>query len=68
MCRGTAILEMPDFDRLVPIYTFVTANLNVPVRDFKQGFPTPDKQMIVENFAIRFRGELEIDIPRHIYL
>ena len=60
---GEVILEMPDFDRLVPVYTFVTANLDVPKRIYTAGFPTPEMQSVVENFAIRFRAELEINIP-----
>ena len=57
------ITKMPNFDHLVPIYTFVTANLNVPTRNYTQGFPTPEKQTVLENFAIRFRAELEIKTP-----
>ena len=60
---GEAIFQMPDFDSLVPIYTFVTANLDVPVRNYTQGFPTPKMQSVIENFAIRFRAELEINMP-----
>lgn len=60
---GETILQMPDFDSLVPVYTFVTANLDVPTRSYTRGFPTPEMQSVVENFAIRFRAELEINIP-----
>ena len=60
---GEAILRMPDFDSLVPIYTFVTANLDVPIRRYTAGFPTPEMQSVIENFAIRFRTELEINMP-----
>ena len=60
---GEAILRMPDFDSLVPVYTFVTANLDVPRRYYTAGFPTPEMQSVIENFAIRFRAELEINIP-----
>ena len=60
---GGAISRMPDFDSLVPVYTFVTANLDVPVRNYTQGFPTPKMQSVIENFAIRFRAELEINMP-----
>ena len=60
---GWTIHQMPDFDRLTPVYTFVTANLDVPKRDYTEGFPTPDMQYVVENFAIRFRGKLAIDTP-----
>ena len=60
---GGPIQQMPDFDRLIPVYTFITPNLDVPVRDYTEGFPTPEMQSVVENFAIRFRGELAIDTP-----
>lgn len=60
---GSVITQMPDFDSLVPVYTFVTANLDVPIRNYTAGFPTPEMQSVVENFAIRFRTELEINIP-----
>ncbi len=57
------ITKMPNFNHLVSTYTFVTANLNVPTRNYTQGFPAPQKQSVVENFAIRFRAELEIVTP-----
>ena len=60
---GSVISKMPNFDQLVPIYTFVTANLDVPIRNYTAGFPTPEMQSVVENFAIRFRAELEVNIP-----
>ena len=60
---GGPIHRMPDFDLLIPVYTFVTPNLDVSKRDYTEGFPTPEMQFIVEDFAIRFRGELEIDTP-----
>lgn len=60
---GGTIHQMPDFDLLTPVYTFVTPNLDVPVREYTDGFPTPEMQSVVEDFAIRFRGELAIDTP-----
>ncbi len=60
---GTPLFRMPDFQRLTPIYTFVTANLDVPTRNYTEGFPTPEMQSVVEDFAIRFRAELRVDIP-----
>ena len=60
---GGEIELMPNFVPLTPIYTFVTANLDVPVREYTKGFPTPEMQTVVENFAIRFRGELAVDTP-----
>ena len=65
---GCPIYEMPDFDRLTPVYTFVTPNLDVPERKYTEGFPTPEIQSVVEDFAIRFRGELAVDTPgRYIF-
>ena len=60
---GGQIHRMPDFDLLTPVYTFVTPNLDISKRDYTQGFPTPEMQSVVEDFAIRFRGELAIDTP-----
>ena len=64
---GGQIHRMPDFDLLTPIYTFVTPNLDVSKRDYTEGFPTPEMQSVVEDFAIRFRGELAIDTPGLYY-
>lgn len=58
---GIVIERMPDFGALTPVYTFIAANLDVPVREYTQGFPTPEMQTIIENFAIRFRGVLAVD-------
>ena len=60
---GGQIHRMPDFELLTPVYTFVTPNLDVSKRNYTQGFPTPEMQFVVEDFAIRFRGELAIDTP-----
>ena len=60
---GYPIYNMPVFKRLTPVYTFATAKLDVAPRDYIQGFPTPEKQSVVENFAIHFRGKLAIDTP-----
>ena len=60
---GGPIEYMPNFARLTPIYTFVTPNLDVSVREYTHGFPTPELQTVIEHFAIRFRGELAIDTP-----
>ena len=60
---GGTILQIPDFDLLTPVNTFVTPNLDVPKRDYTDGFPTPKMQSVVEHFAIRFRGNLAIDTP-----
>ncbi len=60
---GGPIYVMPDFKRMAPLYTFAAANLDVPTRSYTEGFPTPQKQTVVEDFAIRFRGKLAIDTP-----
>lgn len=65
---GGVIQQMPDFDQLTPVYTFITPNLDISKREYTQGFPTPEMQSVVEDFAIRFRGELAIDTPgRYIF-
>ena len=60
---GMVIERMPDFGALTPIYTFIATNLDVPIREYTQGFPTPERQIVVENFAVRFRGVLAVDTP-----
>ena len=60
---GGKIEWMPEFGALTPIYTFITTNLDVPIREYTEGFPTPEKQTVVENFAVRFRGQLAVDTP-----
>ena len=60
---GTLISKMPAFERLTPIYTFITGNLDVYPRIYTEGFPTSKMQTVVENFAIRFRGKLAIETP-----
>ena len=57
------IFMMPNFKRLDPVYTFATANLNVSPRDYTAGFPTPQKQTVLEDFAIRFYGKLAVVEP-----
>ena len=60
---GVPIHQLPAFERLIPVHTFITANLNVAPRNYTEGFPTPKMQSVVENFAIRFRGKLAIETP-----
>lgn len=60
---GIVIERMPDFGALTPVYTFIAANLDVPIREYTKGFPTPERQTVIENFAIRFRGVLAVDTP-----
>lgn len=60
---GHPISRMPNFDSLLPVNTFITANLNVATRYYTIGFPMPDMPPVSENFAIRFRAELKTDTP-----
>ena len=60
---GRPIYMMPHFEGFNSIYTFATSQLDVPTRNFTEGFPTPQKQNIIENFAIRFQGQLAVPIP-----
>ena len=60
---GGPISRVPNFDRLLPADTFITANLNVATRVYLRGFPMPDMLSVFENFAIRFRAKLKIDTP-----
>ncbi len=60
---GGPIHFMPNFKRMTPLYTFATANLDVSARNYTAGFPTPQKQTVLENFAIHFRGKLAVDTP-----
>ena len=57
---GYPLYALPDFETLTPIHRFLTAQLNIPERQYTQGFPTPTHFRVVENFALRFRGQLLI--------
>ena len=57
------IFQMPPFEHLTPVYTFITGNLNVSPRNYTEGFPTAKMESVVDNFAIRFRGRLAIETP-----
>lgn len=59
---GGAISRMPVFEDLTPVHTFVTANLDVPTRNYTEGFPIRKMKNVIEDFAIRFRGILVVDI------
>lgn len=61
--NGSTLRRIPDFKRMKPVYTFATANLDVPKRNFMNGFPTPQEQNVFENFAIQFRAKLAINKP-----
>ncbi len=55
------LFQMPPFEHLTPVYTFITSNLNVSPRNYTEGFPTAKMESVVDNFAIRFRGRLAIE-------
>ncbi len=55
------LFQMPPFEHLTPVYTFITGNLNVSPRNYTKGFPTAKMESVVDNFAIRFRGRLAIE-------
>ena len=57
------IFQMPPFEHLTPVHTFVTDALNVSPRNYTTGFPTAKMESVVDNFAIRFRGKLAIETP-----
>ena len=57
------IFQMPPFEHLTPVYTFITGNLDVSPRNYTEGFPTAKMESVVDNFAIRFRGRLAIETP-----
>ena len=55
------IFQMPPFEHLTPVYTFITGTLNVSPRNYAVGFPTAKMESVVDNFAIRFRGKIAIE-------
>ena len=57
------IFQMPPFEHLTPVYTFITGVLNVSPRNYTEGFPTAKMESVVDNFAIRFRGKIAIETP-----
>ena len=57
------IFQMPPFEHLTPVYTFVTGTLNVSPRNYTEGFPTVKMESVVDNFAIRFHGKIAIETP-----
>ena len=58
---GGPIFVMPDFNKFVPIYTFLAAKLDIAERAYTAGFPTPTDFYVVENFAIRLRGQIFVN-------
>lgn len=60
---GGTFRFMPNFKRMTPLYTFAATNLDVAPRHYTEGFPTPQKQNVLEYFVIHFRGKLAVDTP-----
>ena len=55
--QGTS--RLPDFDLLSPVGSIYTLSLNIPTRDFDQGFPGVTDRF--EWFAIVYNGAFEVD-------
>lgn len=53
--------HLPDFEKLKPKGTIYTTSLNVPARDFREGFPGVTKR--TEWFAIDYTGKFWIGKP-----
>jgi hypothetical protein len=58
---GEPLYFMPNFDALLPIYTFLATQLDISERAYTDGFPTPTNLYVVEDFALRFRGQIFIN-------
>jgi hypothetical protein len=54
-------LELPNFKRLKPVGTIYTNSLNIPPRNFTEGFPGVTKRF--EWFAIDYTGRFWIEEP-----
>ena len=57
---GGTLIQLPDLQTLTPFRTFTITNLDIPGRPCEQGFPGVGID-VIENFAIRFRGFLNIE-------
>jgi hypothetical protein len=53
--------KLPNFKKLKPVGVIYTAELNIPPRDFMEGFPGVTDR--VEWFAIDYRGRFWVDQP-----
>ena len=53
--------KLPKFSKLTPVGTIYTTTLNVPTRDFKEGFPGVTDRL--EWFAIDYTGRFWIQNP-----
>jgi hypothetical protein len=54
-------IALPKFEKLEPVGTIYTNGLNIPPRDFEDGFPGVTNRF--EWFAIDYRGRFYIDQP-----
>ena len=59
---GNTLTELPDFQTLTPVRSFTITNFDIPLRPCAQGFPGLGID-IIDNFAIRFHGQLNIATP-----
>jgi hypothetical protein len=57
----TGASKLPNFEKLKPVGTIYTAELNVSPRDFKEGFPGVTDR--IEWFSIDYRGKFWVDKP-----
>ena len=57
---GVKLTMLPDFDTLTPFHTWMVANIDVPHTRYELGFPGLGVD-ILENFAIRLRGQLKVE-------
>ena len=57
---GVRLTQVPDFDTLMPFRTWTVANIDVPNREYTQGFPELGTD-VLENFGIRLRGRIKIE-------
>lgn len=53
--------HLPKFEKMKPVGTIYTSSLNIPVQDFRQGFPGVTNRF--EWFAIDYTGRFWIDRP-----
>ena len=53
--------RLPDFRKMKPVGTIYTSSLNIPVQDFRDGFPGVTKRF--EWFAIDYTGRFWIEKP-----
>ena len=57
---GYQLKQLPDFETLTPSRTWMVANIDVPSGSYTQGSPERGED-VLENFAIRLRGQIKIE-------